>query len=321
MDATPGPEHDDLLASARRTATDAAHQAGIEVVELQDPAEARAVAALLDEAWQRDRTTAPALPPEALTALAHSGGQVSAARRSTATGNAQRDADGPDGEAAPVAASVAWLGRDPTTGATTLYAYATAVPDDEAHQPIARAMHWYQRAWALTHHLASVRWTLDPLDRNAAVRDLALLGATAASYHVDHDGPVAVAGGPAWPTDRVTVVWDLAAPRVRAAAAGRAASPDVAALTAAGAEVAVAVGDDGGPVRHDTDAPRRLVQLPADIATLRVRDPARALAWTHAIRASVGAGLDAGARISGITRDGWYVLADRAGVQELSSLR
>lgn len=320
MHTTPGPEHDDLRAAARRTATEAVHDARIEVHEIQEPTEARAVAALLDEVWRRDRTTSPALQPETLTALAHSGCQVSVAHRSGVRGAPDHDAGTQPGDA-PVAATVAWLGRDPATGGTTLYSHVTAVRGDDQEHRIAHAMRWHQRAWALEHQLTTVRWALDPLERRAAVLDLALLGATATAYHVDHFGPMAITPDHALPTDRVTVVWDLDAPRVHSAAAGRAASPDVAALRAAGAEVAVAVGDDGGPVRHATDAPRRLVQVPPDIAALRVHDPEPALAWTHAIRETVGAGLEAGGRVSGITRDGWYVLADRAGVQELSSPR
>lgn len=312
MNLTDTTEQTDLVVEARHTATAAARHAGVEVVHVHDPAEARAVAALLDEVWGRDRATGQVLTPEALTALAHSGCQVSLARRRTEA----RDQHDPDEV---VAATAAWLGRDPATGEVTLHSHVTGVrPGLEGHG-IGRAMKWEQRAWALGHRIATVRWTFDPLIRRNAVLNLAILGATVTAYDVDLYGPMADTRNHALPTDRATAVWDLAAPRVRAAASGRIATPDVAALRAAGAEVALACGHDDVPVQHATDAHRRLVQVPPDIESLRARDPDVALAWTHAVRATLGEGLEAGARITGITRDGWYVLATPGGVQELTA--
>ncbi len=311
MTATPKPA-DDPLEEARHTAAAAARHAGIEVVDVHGPADARAVAALFDAVWGRDRSTGQVLTPEALTALAHSGCQVSLARP---TGASPRAAD--DGEV--VAATAAWLGRDPATGQVTLHSHATGVRAGWEGRGIGRAMKWYQRAWALEHGIATVRWTFDPLIRRNAVLNLALLGASAAAYHVDLYGPMTDARNHALPTDRVTAVWELAAPRVRAAASGRAATPDVAALRAAGAEIALAIGADGGPVRQDTDVPRQLLQIPPDIEQLRAERAEVALAWTHAIRTPLGRALDSGARIGGVSRDGWYVLAARDGIQELAT--
>ncbi|MFP4312472.1 MAG: chorismate synthase, partial [Nitriliruptoraceae bacterium] len=62
-------------------------------------------------------------------------------------------------------------------------------------------------------------------------------------------------------------------------------------------------------------------RIPRDLAATRADDPQLALTWIHAVRATLGEGLDAGARVTGLTRDGWYVLAERGGIRELSPPR
>ncbi len=317
MTPTDTPDQTDLLEEAHRTASDAARHARIEVVHVHDPGDARAAAALLDEVWGRDEATGQVLTPEALTALAHSGCQVSLARHRPGEGDVISAAASDPGEI--VAVTAAWLGRDPVTGEVTLHSHVTGVRPGRQRQGIGRAMKWAQRAWALEHDIRTVRWTFDPLIRRNAVLNLAALGAAVVSYDVDLYGPMADARNHALPTDRVTAVWDLSAPRVRAAAGGRVATPDIGALKAAGAEVALTLDDRDAPVRSATEAPRRLIQVPSDIEVLRADRPEAALSWTHAIRETLGAGLDAGARVTGITRDGWYVLAAPGGVQELAS--
>jgi predicted GNAT superfamily acetyltransferase len=60
-----------------------------------------------------------------------------------------------------------------------------------------------------------------------------------------------------------------------------------------------------------------LARVPADVEALRVRRPDLGHAWTQALRSTIGAAVRGGYRVSGITRDGVYVLADRRGVEEL----
>jgi predicted GNAT superfamily acetyltransferase len=54
-----------------------------------------------------------------------------------------------------------------------------------------------------------------------------------------------------------------------------------------------------------------LAQIPADIVAVRAADNAVAIAWRDAFASSVGAALERGARVLGITPDLAYVL-DRA---------
>ncbi|MFP4312667.1 MAG: GNAT family N-acetyltransferase, partial [Nitriliruptoraceae bacterium] len=246
MYLAPGPDHDALRAEARRTAASHADRLGVSVVELREPAEARAVADLIQDAYRPTLAGARPLEPDTLLALAHSGCPMLVARGTTG------------GDV--VAAAAGWLGRDPATGEGSLHVHVLAGRAREQGRGLGRTLAWALRAWAVERGIATVRWTIDPLVRRDAVLSLAVLGAGTAGYEVDLYGPTHGPGQPALPTDRLVLVWDVGAPRVRSAAAGRAATPDVAALQAAGAEVALDIGQDGEPLPRTTRAPRRLVR-------------------------------------------------------------
>ena len=297
------PDRHALTAEAADTAARAAAAAQLRIADVEDPEPARSASALFDRVWGRDASAGTILAPEALLAIAHAGGQVSVGR----------DADGEV-----VAATAALLGRDHATGQVFLHSHVTGVLAEAGGSGAGKAMKWYQRQWALERGIEEVRWTFDPLVRRNVVLNLAVLGAGVAGYLVDRYGAMADARNRGLPTDRLEARWQLGAPRVRQAAAGRVATPDVEALVTAGAQVALEVGEDGQPVAHTTSAARRLVRIPADIESLRAQDHAAAAAWAQAIRATLRPALDAGARVSGVTRDGWYVLADRGGVAELA---
>jgi predicted GNAT superfamily acetyltransferase len=291
---------------AQQTARRATAAAGITLHEVHDHHLATSASTLLDTVWAR--RTGSVMSPEALIALAHAGGQVTVARAATR-------------EAPVVAATAAFLGRDADTGAVFLHSHVTGVLPEHAGRGIGTAMKWHQRAWCLARGIAEVRWTFDPLVRRNAVLNLVVLGAQVARYDRDVYGPMADARNAGLPTDRLTASWVLDAPRVRVAAEGRPASPDLDGLRRAGAEPVLSVGPDDAPRHHDVEAARRLVQVPADIESLRARDRDLATAWADAIRATLGDALDAGARVGGLTRDGWYLVATQGGVAELTDRR
>lgn len=273
-----------------RTARRAAAAAGVEVADVDDLASMQDLCRLLDEEPGRAPGSAP-MTPQQLLGLARAGDQVSVARRGDAVVGgtvAQRDDGG------------------------LLRSRRTVVRTQDAGHGVGRALKWHQRAWGLQRGIGRVRWHGDPVRRRTAVFDLVVLGARVAAYEQDLEDR-----GSAAPTDRVVIDWDLEAPRVVSAASGRRASPDANALRRAGAEVALSIDDDGGPLPHDTVGPRRLVRIPADVDALREHAPDRAAAWASAVRATLGRALADGARITGITRDGWYVLSDDRSVAEL----
>jgi predicted GNAT superfamily acetyltransferase len=293
-----------VVAEARATTERAATHADVELATPSDPTTMHEVAALFDHVWGRDADAGTIMAPEALTALAHAGGQVSTARRR--------------GEL--VGATAAFIGwsRERTP---FLHSHVTGVVASQERRGVGRALKWHQRSWALDRGIGVVRWTFDPLIRRNAVFNLVVLGAQVVAFAEDVYGPMHDARNAGTPTDRLLIEWRLDAPRVRAAASGRAAEPDVDALQRAGAAVVLSVDDDGAPRQQRSEAPRRLVQVPADIETMRQRDPDLARGWADALRDTLGAAVAAGARVSGATRTGWYVLSAEHRTDELAGPR
>lgn len=286
---------------ARAAAAEAATRSRVRVEDLHAPDHLRAASHLFDTVWGRGADAGAMVPPEVLTALGHAGGQVS---------GAFRDED-------LVGATAAFVGLS-APGAVHLHSHVTGVLPSAAGTGVGRALKLHQRAWCLTRGVTRVVWTFDPVVRRNAVFNLVMLGAQAVAYQQDVYGPMSDARNAGLPTDRLVADWDLLGPRVRAALAGRPAEPDVAALRRGGAETVVDVGPDGEPLVTPTDRPRRLVRVPEDIESLRLEDPGLARRWSRAIRAELGGAMAAGMRVTGCTRDGWYLLAAAGGVRELS---
>lgn len=286
--------------SAHAVAAEAADVADVRIIDVRDPVAFADVSNLFDDVWRPSGTTI--MSRETLVAVTHAGGQVSAALRGQTL----------------IGATAAFVGYSPTDREVFLHSHVTGVISDGEGRGVGRALKWYQRAWCLERGIGRVRWTYDPLIRRNAVLNLLVLGARAVAYREDVYGRMNDARNAGAPTDRLVVDWELTAPRVEAAAAGRAAGPDVAALRRAGAEPVLAVARDATPHLTPSTAPRRLVQVPNDIEMLRARDPDLGSAWGAAIRATLGAALDAGLRVSGVTRDGWYHLTSDHDVTELS---
>ncbi len=280
-------------------AAEAAARAEVDLVEVHHPPQARLVAALLDEVWGRDSDAATILAPEALLALGHAGGQVTAAFD----------------EGRLVGATAAFIGWDGHVA--WLHSHVTGVVSSALGRGIGTALKWHQRAWCLQRGLTTVRWTFDPLIRRNAVLNLVVLGAQVEDHLEDLYGPMPDVRNAGLPTDRLAVRWDLTAPRVLAAARGRGAAPDLAGLRRSGAAPVLHVGADGGPVVTDIHPPRRLVQVPDDIEGIRAKDRGLALQWAEASRQVLGGSLRSGWQVRGATRDGWYVLSRETAVAEL----
>ena len=285
---------------ALAVAAEAAELADVRVVDVTDPITFTGVSHLFDDVWRPSGTTI--MSRETLVAVAHAGGQVSAALRGQTL----------------IGATAAFVGYSPADREVFLHSHVTGVISEGEGRGVGRALKWHQRAWCLERGVGRVRWTYDPLIRRNAVLNLLILGARVVAYREDVYGRMNDARNAGAPTDRLVVDWELTAPRVEAAATGRVAEPDVGALRRAGAEPVLSVARDATPHLTPAEAPRRLVQVPNDIELLRARDPDLGSAWAAAIRATLGAALDAGLRVTGVTRDGWYHLTSDHEVAELA---
>ncbi len=269
----------------------------LRIVDLHDHVHMVAVSDLFDRVWGRDAAAGRIMSPEVLTAIAHAGGQVSATF---------------DGDQI-VAATAAFVGLD--DGLVFLHSHITGVLGTHTSRGVGRALKWHQRDWCLARGISHVRWTFDPLVRRNAWFNLGLLGARVLRHERDLYGPVPDARNAGAPTDRLLVDWALDAPRVRAAAEGRAAVPDVDALRRTGAMVLVDIGEFGQPLVGSQVPPdvergaRWLVRIPPDAERLRVDEPAVADEWALVVREVLTAAFHAGADIRAFTPDGWYLLA------------
>jgi predicted GNAT superfamily acetyltransferase len=279
---------DAVVADAWRCARAAAQRHRIRVVELQDIGEHHAAAALLCRIWRTDSPDS-VVNAGLMRAFQHSGNYVAGAY---------------DGDTL-VGTAVAFLG----TG--HLHSHVTGVDPVRQGGGVGFALKAHQRAWALGRGIDEVCWTFDPLVRRNAYFNLHKLGALATQYLPDFYGEMTDAINAGDATDRLYTSWRLASAPAVAAARGERLDVDVASLRARGARVLVdragaapAPGHDGLP----GGCRPVLVAVPADVEALRADDPVLARHWRSAVRAALTSALAAGYRITGMARDGFYVL-------------
>ena len=145
--------------------------------------------------------------------------------------------------------------------------------------------------------------------RRNAWFNLARLGAAPLEYLPDFYGPMHDTINDGDQSDRLLTSWALDSEAVVRAVAGEPVTVNLVELRAAGAVAVVAPGPDGGPVVTPGPAGRPwLVAVPPDVEALRARAPQLAAQWRLAVRAALGSALDAGARVHGFAREGWYVV-------------
>lgn len=268
--------------------TRSASPAGLRIVELHDLAEHQTAAELFCRIWRADSPDSM-IGAGMIRALAHAGNYVVGAY------------DGP----AMVAATVAFLGAD------HLHSHITGVDPARQRGGVGYALKQHQRDWALARGITKVCWTFDPLVRRNAHFNLHKLGAAVTEYLPDFYGPMTDGINTGDASDRLYITWSLSSPRADAAARGEVAEVDVAAVRAGGAAVPLdrarqrpvpgrdAIPVDGRPV---------LVAVPIDIEALRAADRTLAMTWRYAVRDALTATLAAGYRITGMARDGFYLL-------------
>jgi predicted GNAT superfamily acetyltransferase len=199
-------------------------------------------------------------------------------------------------------------------GAGHLHSHITGVDPTCQAGGVGYALKQHQRAWALARGIPEVHWTFDPLVRRNAYFNLHKLGATPTEYLPDFYGAMNDGINTGDASDRLYLVWRLASPRAVAAARGERADVDPAKWLAAGAAVLLdrTGGEDGAPVpgaEVPADGRPALVAVPADIERLRADDRKLAAAWRRSLRHALTAALAAGYEITGLSKDGYYLLA------------
>jgi predicted GNAT superfamily acetyltransferase len=270
-----------LAEEADRCAQGAANRYGVRVAEAHSVDEHHAIARLLGRVWHTEASN-EIIDPGTVRALSHSGNYVVSAYSGDRL----------------VGAAVAFF------GAGHLHSHITGVDPAWQGGGVGYAVKMHQRAWALARGVDDVRWTFDPLVRRNAYFNLHKLGATVTEYLTAFYGDMTDGINAGDATDRLYVSWRLASPRALAAAAGDRAD------VVRRADAAVLVDQVGQPAATvpPTDKRPVLVAVPPDIEAVRGQDRALAARWRFAVREAMTGALDAGYRIRGISRDGYYLL-------------
>ncbi|MYC81437.1 MAG: GNAT family N-acetyltransferase [Acidobacteria bacterium] len=140
-------------------------------------------------------------------------------------------------------------------GQVYLHSQMLGVLQDFRRRGIGRALKLAQRTEAIRRGIQRIEWTFDPLEIHNAHFNLEGLGTLCRRYVADAYGPSTSSLHGRLPTDRLVAEWHLVSQRVRTRIESGAHGPE-------------------DPLPATSSA----VHLPADIADIRVRDPARAAA-------------------------------------------
>nr|WP_233159090.1 GNAT family N-acetyltransferase [Actinophytocola xanthii] len=290
MSVAPGAVGADLDQAAH-TAAAAARAARVSVRELTDLAELNQVVDLFATIWGRSAN--PPVTIELLRAFTKAGNYVTGAF----------EADRLVG---------ACVGFFHAPAGDALHSHIAGVSASATGRSVGFALKLHQRAWALSRGVSEIAWTFDPLVGRNAYFNLAKLAARPAEYLTNFYGPMLDAINGDQDSDRLLVRWRLRDPAVALAAAGRGVGTVAETELAAGAGVALRVGEDGAPVPGPLDRAVSLVAVPGDIEKLRVTDPGMARRWRVALRDALTGLVAAGGRIDGFDRTGWYVVRREA---------
>jgi predicted GNAT superfamily acetyltransferase len=276
-----GPAHDAAVATAQAS--------GVEIIELVEVRDLKAVYSQIDSIWGPNLAQAP-VSTELLRALAKSGNYVVAAFA----------------EDALVGSCVGFFAPPRSQ---TLHSHIAAVSPGGRGRSVGFALKVHQRAWALARGVSTITWTFDPLVARNAYFNLAKLSATPEEYLPDFYGEMEDQINRNDATDRLLMRWELESPQVDSACRGLHTRVDALQLRAAGASVALDRTADGSPHRGQSSGPTVLVAVPEDVERLRGTSPELASEWRTALREALLPMMSNGARITGFDRAGWYVVS------------
>ena len=139
-------------------------------------------------------------------------------------------------------------------GQVYLHSQMLGVQRDFRRRGIGKALKLAQRTEAIRRGIQRIEWTFDPLEIHNAYFNLERLGVICRRYIADAYGPSTSSLHGRLPTDRLVAEWHLTSPRVRSRT-------------------------ESGRNRAENLLPAAsvILPLPADIAEIRVVDPARAV--------------------------------------------
>lgn len=224
----------------------------IDVRTLDTVAGIHEAARVLDEVWGEQGT----MPANILRALEHAGNYVVGLF---------------DGDRM-IGASAAFFGPPADR---TMHSHITGIVPGQQGRGLGRQLKEHQRAWALERGVGRITWTFDPLVARNAYFNLAVLGARATEYLVEHYGAMADAVNRGDESDRLMVSWALAEP----------------------------------PAPTPTDAEiQAVVAVPDAIEHLRRSDPVAAAGWRRRVRDELREHLASGRRIGGFDRRGYLIV-------------
>ncbi len=278
-----------VVAEALEAAGSAARAARVLVRPVSSLAELATLDGVLAGIWQDDGSEA-LLTTELLRALAASGNYVAGAF---------------DGDTL-VGAAVAFFAAP---AERELHSHIAGVAAGAAGRSVGFALKQHQRAWALQRGIGTISWTFDPLVARNAYFNLAKLAAVPTEYLPNFYGVMHDRINGDDDSDRLLVHWDLAAPAVVSASAGKPRH----CVRPPTATVALSRSAAGGPVPGSLRGQTLLVAVPPDIEALRHSAPGAAKGWRVALRDTLGALLADRVRFAGFDRAGWYVLTRGAG--------
>jgi predicted GNAT superfamily acetyltransferase len=200
-----------------------------------------------------------------------------------------------------VGLSFAFLGR--VGGRWCLYSQLTGVVPGAQGQGLGARMKELQREHARSLGLEFIAWAFDPLQAGNAHFNLHRLGASASRYIPNMYGMRTDALNAGVPTDRLIAEWPVEPGPPRA--------PDVAGTLSL---PRIVEGPDEPRVVEFSSvrgSPELLIEIPAQIATIRAEDPALAERWRTALALAFGSAFGAGYQALDVVRDSarsFYVL-------------
>ena len=186
------------------------------------------------------------------------------------------------------------------------YSHMTGVLPAHQNRHVGRALKLRQRDEVRAQGLDEIRWTYDPLQSKNAFFNIRRLGGIPDRYYPRYYGPMGDALNEGLETDRLRLIWPLSHPKVESRLRGEYPSPadDEAWLAGASALIETALGDQGlrrpATVRLPTN-PRAYLEIPADLAAVRTRDPGSARRWREAVREAFLGALEHGYEVEDFT--------------------